>query len=190
MRAKQQQALNEDDYINTEIAELNQLYEFGADGVAAPQSMQRFQDAKLDLTEKDHARKHGRSCAADAIAQVVKDAHSRIPTGMGRDMLQEFDKGFNADLDLLMADPSTQDAVLNRLQKAYDDQVLNSQQYNQRQGEVRQIMDGTFRDTGKAMTEAINRLEDIYLNNANHLTHLAALLLTLRRNCLKWPSQQ
>ena len=68
-----------------------------------------------------------------------------------------------------MADSSTK-AVLNRLQKAYDDQLLSSQQYNQRQGQVRQIMEGTFRDSGKAMTEAINRLEDNYLNNAKSST--------------------
>ena len=165
-RARQQQALNEDDYINTEIAELNQLYEFGADGVATPQSMQRFQDAKLDLTERIMQENMADPARQTRLLKLLETRTAEYPRAWRRDMLQEFDKGFNADLNLLMADPSMESAVLNRVQKAYDDQVLNSAQYNQRQGEVRQIMDGTFRDSGKAMTEAINRVEDNYLNNA------------------------
>ena len=165
-RAKQQQALNEDDYINTEIAELNQLYEFGADGVATPQSMQRFQDAKLDLTERIMQENMADPARQERLLKLLNARTAEYPRAWARDMLQDFDKGFNADLNLLMADPSIESAVLNRVQKAYDNQVLNSAQYNQRQGEVRQIMDGTFRDSGKAMTEAINRVEDNYLNNA------------------------
>ena len=165
-RARQQQALNEDDYINTEIAELNQLYEFGADGVATPQSMQRFQEAKLDLTERIMQENMADPARQTRLLKLLDTRTAEYPRAWRRDMLQEFDKGFNADLNLLMADPSMESAVLNRVQKAYDDQVLNSAQYNQRQGEVRQIMDGTFRDSGKAMTEAINRVEDNYLNNA------------------------
>ena len=166
LRAKQQQALNEDDYINTEIAGLNQLYEFGPDGVATPQSMQRFQEAKLDLTEKIMQENMADPARQERLLKLLNARTAEYPRAWARDMLQDFDKGFNADLNLLMADPSTQDAVLNRLQKAYDDQLLSSQQYNQRQGQVRQIMEGTFRDSGKAMTEAIKRAEDIYLNNA------------------------
>ena len=166
LRAKQQQTLNEDDYINTEIAELNQLYEFGPDGVATPQSMQRFQEAKLDLTERIMQENIADPARQTRLLKLLDTRTAEYPRAWRRDMLQEFDRGFNTDLDLLMADPSMQDEVLNRLQKAYDDQLLNSQQYNQRQGQVRQIMEGTFRDSGKAMTEAIKRVEDIYLNNA------------------------
>ena len=166
LRAKQQQALNEDDYINTEIAGLNQLYEFGPDGVATPQSMQRFQDAKLDLTEQIMQENMADPARQTRLLKLLETRTAEYPRAWRRDMLQEFDKGFNTDLDLLMADSSMQDEVLNRVQKAYDDGVLNSQQYNQRQGQVRQIMEGTFRETGKTMTEAINRVEDNYINNA------------------------
>ena len=169
-RAKEQQALNDDDYINTEIVSLNELYEFGPDGVATPQSMQRFQDAKLDLQEKIMEENMADPARQTRLLKLLDARTAEYPKAWRRDMLQEFDKGYNQDLDLLMADPSTQDAVLNRVQKAYDDGVLNSQQYNQRQGEVRRIMEGTFRDSGKAMTEAINRVEDNYLNNAKSST--------------------
>ena len=165
-RAKQQQTLSEDDYINTEIAELNQLYEFGADGVATPQSMQRFQDAKLDLTERIMQENMADPARQTRLLTLLETRTAEYPRAWRKDMLQDFDKGFNADLNLLMADPSIESAVLNRVQEGYDNGVLNSAQYNQRQGEVRQIMDGTFRDSGKAMTEAINRVEDNYLNNA------------------------
>ncbi|WP_339338470.1 hypothetical protein [uncultured Oceanicoccus sp.] len=165
-RAREQQTLNEDDYINTEIVSLNELYDFGADGVATPQSMQRFQEAKLDLQEKIMQENMADPARQTRLLKLLDTRTAEYPRAWRRDMLQEFDKGYNEDLDLLMADPSTQDAVLNRVQKAYDDGVLNSQQYNQKQAEVRRIMEGTFRDSSKAMTEAIKRVEDTYLNNA------------------------
>ena len=60
--------------------------------------MQRFQDAKLDLTEQIMQENMADPARQTRLLKLLETRTAEYPRAWRRDMLQELDKGFNADL--------------------------------------------------------------------------------------------